>query len=132
MLIGQSWISNAPPPGTPIDQPEIVFPFSTLDPELQKQVAFLFSPIAAKSEDNEIVLETARAVWEILQPEVSTLLSQPPTDLADVAKKSQDASKVLPGLDEVGPGLLATAIRFNAALFERVTTRIGFNPESSK
>ena len=113
-------------------QPEIVFPFSTLDPELQKQVAFLFSPIAAKSEDDEIVLETARAVWEILQPEVSTLLSQPPTDLADVAKKSQDASKVLPGLDEVGPGLLATAIRFNAALFERVTTRIGFNPESSK
>ena len=28
VLIGQSWISNAPPPGTPIDQPEIVFPFA--------------------------------------------------------------------------------------------------------
>ena len=28
MLIGQSWISSAPPPGTPIDQPETVFPFA--------------------------------------------------------------------------------------------------------
>merc|ERR1712176_713704 len=110
-------------------QPEVVFPFNTLEPELQKQLEFLFAPISAKSEDDEVVLETAQAVWEILQPEVSRFLAQPPRDMADIAKKGSEASSLLPGLDEVGPGLFATAIRFNAALFERVSTRIGYNLE---
>lgn len=108
-------------------QPELVFPFNTLDKDLQKQVEFLFSPIAAKSEDDEVVLETAQAVWEILQPELNRLLQSPPTDVSDMAKRGSQASKLLPGFDEVGPGLLATGLRFNAALFERVTTRIGYN-----
>ncbi|QDZ23378.1 ABC1 domain-containing protein [Chloropicon primus] len=107
---------------------EVVFPFNTLDPAMREQVEFLFSPLAAKSEDDEVVLETAQAVWEIIQPEVSSLLeSSPPTDLSTFAKKGSEASKVLPSIDEVGPGVFATAIRFNAALFERVTSRIGLS-----
>ena len=103
-----------------------------LDPELRKQVDFLFSPLSARSEDDEVVLETAQAVWEILQPEVNALLASPPRDLAAMARSGSKATKVLPGFEEVGPGLLATAIRFNAALFERVSTRIGLNSTESK
>jgi len=33
-------------------QPEIVSPFAALDPELRKQVDFLFSPLSARSEDD--------------------------------------------------------------------------------
>ena len=110
-------------------QPEVVFPFSTLEPELQKQMEFLLSPLAAKSEDDQVVMETAQAVWEIIQPEVSRILAAPPTDMASFAKQGSEASKLLPSLDEVGPGIFATAIRFNAALFERVSTRISFNSE---
>merc|ERR1712003_483073 len=105
-------------------QPEVVFPFSTLEPELQKQMEFLLSPLAAKSEDDQVVMETAQAVWEIIQPEMSRILAAPPTDMASFAKQGSEASKLLPSLDEVGPGIFATAIRFNAALFERVSTRI--------
>jgi predicted unusual protein kinase regulating ubiquinone biosynthesis (AarF/ABC1/UbiB family) len=111
-------------------QAEVVFPFSTqLEPELQKQMEFLLAPLSAKSEDDQVVMETAQAVWEIIQPEVNRFLAAPPTDMATVAKQGSEASKLLPSFDEVGPGIFATAIRFNAALFERVSTRISFNSE---
>lgn len=94
-----------------------------LSEDAKKQVEMLFAPLTAKADDDPIVMETATALWELLQPELRGLTAsrggQP-----DVSSL-RSMSALLP-VEEMGPGVAATFIRFNAALFERVSSRIGF------
>ncbi len=73
--------------------------------------------VVGRSEDDEVVLETLMEVLSAVQEaEVGPSLA------SGLGAKS--VQEMLPALDEVGPGLLATALRFNAALFERVSGRV--------
>eukprot|EP00216_Chloropicon_sp_CCMP2111_P005639 CAMPEP_0198234688 /NCGR_PEP_ID=MMETSP1446-20131203/642_1 /TAXON_ID=1461542 ORGANISM="Unidentified sp, Strain CCMP2111" /NCGR_SAMPLE_ID=MMETSP1446 /ASSEMBLY_ACC=CAM_ASM_001112 /LENGTH=857 /DNA_ID=CAMNT_0043915509 /DNA_START=15 /DNA_END=2588 /DNA_ORIENTATION=- len=106
-------------------------PASALNPAMKKQMEVLLAPLVAKSDDDEVVLETAQAVWEMLQPQVSKLLTTPPSGIGNLTKARGDVQEILPEFSEIGPGVAATVIRFNAALFERVMGRIGLDPDNA-